>query len=100
MFADRLSTAIATASLNSLDQLSRTVWQEHTTGAMWGQGVRRSTRLRFCTVRVLMTDGRAVRPDMTASCLALGWDSSRVHRGTSALQAQIAIQASDQSICR
>src|SRR3954453_511703 len=62
MFADRLSTAIATASLNSFDQLSRTVWQGHATGAMWGQGVRRSTRLRFCTVRVLMTDGRAGRP--------------------------------------
>ncbi len=34
MFADQLTTAIATASLNSLDQLSRTIWQGHATGAL------------------------------------------------------------------
>jgi hypothetical protein len=34
MFADQLTTAIATASLNSLDQLSRTIWQGHATGAI------------------------------------------------------------------
>jgi hypothetical protein len=34
MFADQLSTAIATASLNNLDQLSRTIWQGHATGAI------------------------------------------------------------------
>lgn len=33
MFAEHLSTAIATASLNSLDQLSRTIWQGHAAGA-------------------------------------------------------------------
>ena len=34
MFADQLSTAIATASLKTLDQLSRTIWQGHATGAI------------------------------------------------------------------
>ena len=34
MFADQLTTAIATASLNTLDQLSRTIWQGHATGAL------------------------------------------------------------------
>lgn len=34
MFAEHLSTAIATASLNSLDQLSRLTWQGHAAGAI------------------------------------------------------------------
>jgi hypothetical protein len=33
MFAERLATAISTASLRSLDQLSRTIWQGHNAGA-------------------------------------------------------------------
>lgn len=34
MFAEQLTTAIAGASLNGLDQLARTIWQGHATGAI------------------------------------------------------------------
>jgi hypothetical protein len=34
MFAERLNTAIETASLNQLDHLARTLWQGHATGAI------------------------------------------------------------------
>jgi hypothetical protein len=34
MFADQLTTAIASASLNALDHLAQTVWQGHTVGAI------------------------------------------------------------------
>ena len=34
MFANQLTTAIATASLNALDQLARTIWQGHAAGAI------------------------------------------------------------------
>ena len=34
MFAEQLNTAIAAASLNTLDQLARTIWQGHAAGAI------------------------------------------------------------------
>jgi hypothetical protein len=34
MFAEQLNTAIATASLNTLDHLARTIWQGHATGVI------------------------------------------------------------------
>jgi hypothetical protein len=34
MFAEQLNTAIAAASLNTLDHLARTLWQGHAAGAI------------------------------------------------------------------
>jgi hypothetical protein len=33
MFADQFATAITDASLNTLDQIARTIWQAHAAGA-------------------------------------------------------------------